>query len=233
MVGPAEIFRDIHRLRRFAQGLKAEIERGPRMLKAQQNKITAREQALHQGQEAIKKLKVGISEKELEIKAVQQQIGKYEQQRNQATSKKEYDAFTHEIEDCRRKCQKVEDQILELMLEIDQKTAEVPELEKAIKQAKEERAKFEQEHQGRVVGLREQLKQAQQDLAAAEAQLQPDVTALYRRLVSAMGEDALSSAPNRSCTACNTEITAQQYNELRLATFVQCKSCGRILYLPE
>src|SRR5262245_58700144 len=119
MVGPADTLREIHRLRRHAQNLKAEIDRGPRMLKALQKKIASREDGLAQGQEAIKKIKVAIHERELEIKTAQQQIAKYEQQRSQCTSKKEYDAFNHEITDSRQKCQQIEDKILLLMLDID------------------------------------------------------------------------------------------------------------------
>jgi predicted nucleic acid-binding Zn-ribbon protein len=52
-------------------------------------------------------------------------------------------------------------------------------------------------------------------------------------LVTAKGDDALAAVTGRSCSACYTEITAQNYNELVREQFVPCKSCGRILYLPE
>ncbi len=48
-----------------------------------------------------------------------------------------------------------------------------------------------------------------------------------------MGPDGMAAVKNRSCAACSTEITAQSYNELLQEQFVACKSCGRILYLPE
>jgi predicted nucleic acid-binding Zn-ribbon protein len=43
----------------------------------------------------------------------------------------------------------------------------------------------------------------------------------------------MTAVEGQSCAACYTEITAQQYNELKQELFVLCKSCGRILYLPE
>lgn len=233
MDGPAVILREIHRLRRHAQNLRAEIERGPRMLKAQQHKIAKQEEAVRQAQDGIKKTKVQIHEKETEIKGVQQQIAKYEQQRNQATSKKEYDAFNHEIATARQKVQQLEDRVLELMLDGEQKTAELPELEKAVQQAKQERTQFEQGHQGRVAGLTEQLKQAERELKEAEGGLPADLAKDYQRQVGSRGEDALAAVKDRTCGACYTAITAQDYNDLLQANFVKCKSCGRILYLPQ
>ena len=55
----------------------------------------------------------------------------------------------------------------------------------------------------------------------------------FDRIVRGKGVDAFAPVENRGCASCRTEITAQQYNELLMGDFVACKSCGRILYLPE
>lgn len=233
MTGPAATLREAHRLRRHAKDLQAEIDRGPRLLKAQQAKIVKQEEALRQGQETLKKQKVKMHEKEVTLKTAQQQITKYEEQRNKATSKKEYDAFQAEIASTKKQILKIEDEILEVMSAVDEKAALIPELEKGVKQAKEELSQFEKTSQARAAGLTEQLQQAQKELAEVEAVLAPDVRTQYLRLVNARGEDALSAVQGRTCQACYTEITAQSSNELMQGMFVACNSCGRILYLPE
>jgi predicted nucleic acid-binding Zn-ribbon protein len=233
MIGPAATLREAHRLRRHAKDLQSEIERVPFRLKAQQTKIAKQEESLRQGQDALKKLKVKLHDKEVTLKTAEQQIAKYEQQRNQATSKKEYDAFQAEIGSTKKQIQKIEDDILEVMGEVEEKTAQLPELDKAVKLAKEELVQFEKTSQARAAGLAEQLQQAQKELTEVETSLAADVRTHYQRLVSARGEDALSAVQGRTCQACYTEITAQSYNELMQGLFVPCKSCGRILYLPE
>jgi predicted nucleic acid-binding Zn-ribbon protein len=60
-----------------------------------------------------------------------------------------------------------------------------------------------------------------------------EVRVQYQRVVNVMGPDALAVVQDRSCSACCTEITAQMYNDLQQEHFVACKTCGRILYLPE
>jgi uncharacterized protein len=233
MSTPAAILREIHRLRRHAADLQARIDQGPRQTKAQHAKVARQEETLQQAHEALKKLKVTMHEKEVSLKATQQQIAKYEKQLNEAASKKEYDALKTEIAAARQKVRQLEDEILDAMGESEERTARLPEEEKALRQAKEEVLQYERDSAQRLAGYATQRDEALRQLAAVEATLPPDMRAQYDRLVAAHGADALSAVQNRTCVACYTEITAQMYNELMRGMFVPCKSCGRMLYLPE
>ena len=233
MAGPAAILKDLHRLRRFTKDLRTEVERLPRLLKAQQNRVLQQEEALKEAQEYLKKLKVKVHEKEGDLRATHQQITKHQKQLNEAASKKEYDALQAEIAADRKKCQQLEDEILGGMAEIDERTAQEPELQQALQRTREECAQFEKDSKARAADLTEQLRQAQQQLKDVEATLPGDVRPQYERLVGHGGEDAMAAVQGRSCAACYTEITGQMYNDLLIGQFVLCKSCGRILYLPE
>src|SRR5690242_3069240 len=109
MPGPAVLFREIHRLRRFAHDLQEQIDRAPRQQKAQQAKVARQEELYRQAQDAIKHLKVDIHSKEVTLKTTHGQIAKYQKQLNEAESKKEYDALQHEINDARTACQRLEE----------------------------------------------------------------------------------------------------------------------------
>lgn len=233
MSGPAVLFREIHRLRRFAHELQEQIDRQPRQQKAQQAKVTRQEEAYRQAQDAIKHLKVEIHSKEGSLKSAHGQIAKYQKQLNDVGSKKEYDALQHEINDVKATCARLEEEILNGMTESEEKTAQLPELEKAVRQAKDEYAKFESGMQERLTSYQTQLAETRKKLQEQESALPANLRTQYERNVAAQGPDALSSVQNRTCAACYTEITAQQYNELQQELFVSCRSCGRILYLPE
>jgi predicted nucleic acid-binding Zn-ribbon protein len=233
MAGPATILREIHRLRCHAKNLQSEIDRGPRVLKAQQLKVTRQEETIREAHDTLKRLKMMSHEKEGQLKATLQQISKHERQLNEVGSKKEYDALKHEIAADQKKCQELEDEILGYMGEIEERTVQLPELEKALQQAKEEYVDFEKNSRSRIVALTEELNQALRGIQEVEATLPPDVHAQYSRLVAARGEDAMASVEHRTCMACYTEITAQNYNDLMRSQFVLCKNCGRALYLPD
>jgi len=233
MAGPAATFREIHRLRRYAKDLQTEIDRGPIRLKAQQGKVTRAEEALREAQEALKRLKVTVKDKEVSLKTAYSQIAKHEKQLNEAASKKEYDALKGEIAAEKANCQRLEDEILEGMAGTEDRTAQLPELEKAIAEAKQEYARYEADYQSRLDGLTSQFDETQQKLREIEATLPDDVRVTYERLVAARGPDALAPVEGRTCGACYTEITAQSYNDLLVGRLVACKACGRMLYLPE
>ena len=132
---PAATLRELHRLRRFAKELEEEIQRLPQQQKIQENRVARQEEGLKNHHETIKKTKVSIHEKEVSLKTAHQQISKQEKQRNEAGGKKEYDALGAEIATARQNCQKLEDEILTLMTEVDDKTAQIPQLEATLKQA--------------------------------------------------------------------------------------------------
>jgi predicted nucleic acid-binding Zn-ribbon protein len=233
MAGPATILREIHRLQKNKADLKAEIERIPHLTRLQQAKVARQEEALREAHEALKRFKLNSHDKESQLKSMLQQVTKHEDQLNQAGSKKEYDALKVEIASDKKKAKELEDQILEAMGQIEEKTSQIPEAEKGVKQAKQEYADFEKSIAERRDNLSKQLEDILQQLAAVESTLPPDVRPPYDRQVAARGEDAMAAVQNRTCMACYTEITNQAYNDLMLSQFVLCKSCGRVLYLPE
>jgi uncharacterized protein len=233
MTAPAVLMREIHRLRRFAADLQEQIERLPRQQKAQQAKVTRQEELYRAEQDALKKLKVSAHEKEVTLKTTHAQIAKHQKQLNEAAASKEYDALKSELAAERAKSQQLEDQILAAMAEGEERAAKLPELEQAVKKAKAEAAEFEKGTAERQASLKAQLAEAQAKLVEVEAGVPVALRTQYNRVVAAKGADALAPARDRICAACYTAITAQQYNELLQGQFVFCKSCGRILYLPE
>jgi predicted nucleic acid-binding Zn-ribbon protein len=233
MSGTVATLRELHRLKRHARDLRNEIERTPRLLKAQQNRMVQQEAAAKEAHDHVKRLKVSSLERESLLKQTLGQIAKHERQLNEAGSKKEYDALKVEIAADKEHVKKLEDEILTLLMEIEERTAQLPVADKAVQQAKLDLAEFEKNSQSRLQSLTEQLATAQQSLKEVEETLPEDVRTQYLRLVGARDEDALSAVEGRTCSACYTDITAQNYNDLLAGRLVVCKACGRILYRAE
>jgi uncharacterized protein len=232
MSGPAVILREIHRLRRFARDLQEQIERGPKQLKAQQAKVARHEAAQREAQETLKKLKVQVHDQETTLKTTHTQITKHKGQLNAAASKKEYDALAHEIAAEQARFTQMEEEILAGMADIEERTAQLPELERNVQMAREEYKKFEAGAGERHATLVQQLNETTARLKVVEQEIPADVRTNYNRIVGGMGADAFAAVVAQNCTACNTAITAQQYTELLMHNFMACKSCGRMLYLP-
>jgi predicted nucleic acid-binding Zn-ribbon protein len=231
MAPPAHILKDIHRLKRHIKDLEAKLEQGPKAHKAHQLKVAGAEEVLHKAHDGMKQLKVRIHEKEVSVKGAQQGIEKLE--KTPISNKKEYDALRAEIATAKGSISKLEDEILETMAELEDKTKVIPVAEKALQKAKDDAAQFEKDHQERLTRWSSERQSALGQLAEVEALLSDDVRAHYDRLVSSKWADAISAVQGRICVTCYTEVTAQMSNELQRGLFVICKNCGRMLYMEE
>ena len=231
MSGPAPILRELHRIRRHIKDLEAKIEQAPRALKTQQLKLAHQDGGLKQAQDELKQLKVHIHEKEVSVKATEQQIAKYEKQRGEVKNKKEYDTLGAEIKQAQGHIRKIEDEILELMGAVEEKSALLPDAEKGAKKAHDAFAQYEKDQVGLLERYASEKSRALEELAAVEATLQGDVRTMYDRLIKAKGTEAIAGVQGMICAACYTEITPQMANLLRTEDFVICKNCGRMLYL--
>lgn len=230
----AALFREIHRLRRHAAELRTRMEQGPRQLQLLQERLAEAEAAFMQGQETLKKLKVALHEGEGSLRSLTAQIHKYERQLNEIMSKKEFDALQHEIASARQKIGEIEDRMLAQMSELDERQAQLPELERAVTQARADVANFERNSEERRRLQTEELEKTLKELAAVEAQLPAgDILTAYQRRIKARGDDALAPVRQRVCSNCYTEVTAQTWVELQQGGLVLCKSCDRIIFLEE
>jgi predicted nucleic acid-binding Zn-ribbon protein len=186
---------------------------------------------VHKAQDGIKHLKVRIHEKEVSIKSAQQGIEKLE--KTPISNKKEYDALRAEVATAKGSIGKLEDELLEAMGELEDKTRQIPEAEQALRKVKADAQQFEKDHQERLNRWSEERQSALRQLAEVEATIPDAVRAQYDRLVSNKWAEAISGVQNRICVTCYTEVTAQMSNELQRGLFVICKNCGRMLYAEE
>jgi uncharacterized protein len=227
------LFREMHRLRRFLRDLQEQIDESPRLLKAHQQRVAKQETALRDAVDGIKKQKAHIAQMESELKSTNQQVAKYEKQRNEAASKKEYDALQSEISHTQGKRQQQEDAILTAMLEVEERTAKIPDFEAQLKRAKDDLAGYESDMSSRMQRLKDESERARTELAGLEGEIPALLRPQIDRMVKAFGPDAFAAVKERTCQQCYTSITEQHYNELLQGKFVTCKNCARGLYLVE
>src|SRR4051812_10689215 len=116
----SELFRNIHRLRRHARDLQAEMDRGPLQLKARQNHATKQAAAVQMAKDALKKKQVAVLDLESTLKSTHEILQKYTRQLNEVTDPKAYEALQHEIATSKTKAAELEEAILNGMTEVDE-----------------------------------------------------------------------------------------------------------------
>ena len=192
-----------------------------------------REELLQQTRAEAKSLRVAADQKQLQLKSSEDKVKDLRRKLNAASTNREYQALLEQIAADDMTNSVLSDEILEALEKIDSFQENIAEAEAALAAAKQ---KGEQVH-GEVA---EQKPSLMADVARIEAELQQTETALpaeirdlYHRVVRHRGEDALAVVENQYCGGCNQQIPLNMLNQIMLGRPLFCKTCCRLLYLPE
>lgn len=227
------LLRELHRLRKHLRDAQAEIERGPRVLKAHQTKLATLEKAVVDAKEDLKKRKAGILTGEAQIKSLAQALSKHEKQLNDLKAPRDIEAKEHDIANTKQLIATQEDELLSAMSEVDERVALLPAIEAAFAKGKSDFSTYEADAKERMTRLKSEIDVATKALAEEEAKIPPSIRGQYDRLVKAHGADALAAVDGQSCSHCRVGITVQVLANLQQGNeFWCCRNCGRGMYVP-
>ena len=127
----------------------------------------------------------------------------------------------------------VEDQILELLDRIEEKSGEITQQESQLNRETETLS-------SRHNAARTQLSQTQTTLGSLTtqrettfSQIDPALRPMYETLRRQKGGLAVATVQQRTCQACRVSLTPAQEQRARIGNeVVTCHSCGRILFVP-
>lgn len=186
--------------------------------------------------EEIKRNKKEEDRRELDLKSNEEDIKKLLVQLNQAKSNDEYSALNKRIDEERRQDSALEDEILELMARNDGLKTRTEELQKSVGVLEAELSGMEKKAGLDVAAFEKEIDELQNRVKEIEAEIDPDLIDKYRRVFERNLGDVMAVADEVAlvCRGCNMSIPRQQINEiLKDDAIVFCKSCNRILYIPE
>jgi predicted nucleic acid-binding Zn-ribbon protein len=228
-----EALRTLHRIHRQIADLQERLQRGPKQIKGAEAIVKKNEADLQASKDVFKAAKMSSDEKQLQLKQREAKLLELKGKLNQASSNREYQLLKDQIAADEQASSVLADEILESLERLDVLQAAIKEAEAALAKSKEEEAKVRQRVGEQQQQLEAELGRYSAELAAEEARLVGDFKENYLRLSKTRGVDALAAVEGESCGGCYQTLTAQIIDQLRLNRPVFCKSCGRLLYLPE
>ncbi len=225
--------RELHRIHRQLSDLNDRLQRGPRVVKARETSVTQLEQQMEQAQADVKAGKVQADQKQLQLKTTEDKIIDLETKLNGAASNREYQALQDQIAADRMAGSVLQDEILECLERIDELEKLVEDAKANVNKGKEELEKVKGTVQEEAGVIKADIVRLEADLRTAEEGLPPDLKDAYNRIVNSKGADALAPVEGDCCGGCFQTVTPNMLNLLQLSKPVFCKSCGRLLYIPE
>lgn len=166
-----------------------------------------------------------------EVQAIRTKIEKHKEQLYQVKTNEQYRAMQKEVEGEEANIRKVEDRILEKMVEAEQ-------IEKLIREAESSLAGEKdrvEAHIGQIEASRQDNESERSALLARRegltGSLAYEVLAHYDRLRRGRHGIALAEVRDGFCGGCHVLLRPQAYNEIRSSdVYMTCEACARILY---
>lgn len=228
-----DVLRTLHRIHRQLADLGERLARGPRVAQARRANVKRLEEALAKIQADAKAQRMAADEKQVQLKAGEEKIQKYQRQLNEAKSNAEYQAFKEQIAAVKMVNSVLEDEILDAMEKVDQFKLRVDQAHADLTLARAEAEKTALEVQKQEPAIKADIQRLEAELREHEAALSGEFRTVYTRLIRARGDDAMAPLDGEFCGGCNQHVPLNMVSQIRMNNLVFCKSCGRLLYLAE
>jgi len=227
------ILRTLHRIHRQLTDLRERLDRGPKQIRATENNVKHREEDLAKVKAEARALRMAADQKQLQLKSIEDKVKDLRRKLNAATSNREYQALLEQIAGDEMTNSVLSDEILEALEKVDAFQKNIAETEAALAAAKQRTGEVRAEVSEHEPLLKADIARLEAELQQAETTLPRDICEMYQRVVRQKGEDALAAIENQCCDGCNQQVPLNLVSQVMMGQPVFCKSCGRLLYMPE
>lgn len=171
---------------------------------------------------------------EAEIADKESLIQKYQRQQMEVKTNREYQALTTEIGNIRTEIEVLEDQVLALLTQEDEKKHELEQCKEDLKRIEAETSRERQRIETIIEERRARLDQLRKDRKIGITQLSPDVRNIYDRLVTRFPGSVVVHVVNGSCGGCYMQLLPQLLVEVHQGREIKrCSRCMRVLISEE
>lgn len=225
--------RTLHRMHRQLADLAEQLAAGPRAVAARTRQVEAAETRKAAAADEVKKARLVADQKQLQLESAEAKITDLEAKLNACKTNREYQTLRDQIAADRMATKVLEDEIIEALERIDTLKPAVPAADTEIAAAKKLLAEADAKVKAETGRLEAEVARIRTDLLAAEKDLAEDVRERYDRVVKQKGADGMAAVDGQTCGGCYQQLTGNMLSDVMLGRIITCRSCGRMLYLPE
>lgn len=168
---------------------------------------------------------------EVELEGSKSTALKYKGQLFQIKSNDQYKALLQEIDQIEKKMASIEDKILGVMFEIDEKDALVKQAESELKQSEEQYRFGQEEIQQKIRKVEQDTQTLRDNRARLKKDIDPKAFQLYERIMKNKQGSSIVPVVGNICQGCFMKLTPNDVNEVHKCVSIRlCENCSRILY---
>ena len=221
----------LQRLTNTAMEAQRDLEAIPGRLDAVNSQLTAHVEAVTAANDRLARKKTERQGVEKSLAEVQARLSRFKDQLMSVKTNKEYAAMQHEMATAEADVRKLEDAILEHMLEFDELKTVGEAAEETLEINRVETEQIRTTFESERTELERVIASASGERGRLSETIGEPARQLFDRIAERSGGVAVVPARNGHCTLCNVRLRPQVFNQILLNTaLIQCDSCKRILY---
>jgi uncharacterized protein len=229
----ATVLRELHRIHRQLSDLRGRQDRGPKQIRAHETNVQKLDEELTKAKNEYMTARKTVDTKQLQLRDKEDKIATLKARLSSCSTNKEYQLLQEQISADQVATSVLEDEILDALAKVDERKLLVGKAEQNVVKGNEELQKIRKMVEDQRQLIAGDITRLDAELATAETNLPADFRVEYTRMVKAKGEEALAEVEGDVCGGCNRQLTPNMISQLRMGKESFCKSCGRLLYLPE
>lgn len=222
---------DLQRLDSTAHDAQKRLAEAPEREKALEARLDEARQRVAAAKERLAESQNARRAIEKEVAVHQGRLSKFREQAMAVKTNQEYHAIQHEITFAQTEVKRLEDSVLERMMEGDELTATIKRVEAEL--AAEQKAVDAERRAMAAEGveLQASVQRIATERAALVAAMDRQLLATFEQVARKRQGIAVAEARDGICTICHVRLRPQVFNNVRRNdAIVQCDTCNRILY---
>ena len=223
---------DLQRLESTIADAKARIATHPQRLADADAQLAAASLLLESAQNRLKDNQEARRTLDKDIALYQGRLTKFRDQQSAVKTNKEYQALGHEIETAQKDLGRVEEKVIERMVEADGIAADVKQAESVFATRRKEIEAQKKQMGDELAVVEAALKTATDERAALLKAIDQRLVSTFEQVARVRKGIAVTTATRDGlCSVCHVRLRPQVFQLIRQNdTIVQCDSCQRILY---
>ncbi|MGP0565688.1 MULTISPECIES: zinc ribbon domain-containing protein [unclassified Nitrospina] len=203
----------------------------PKQVAAGEKELEGKKGALNALQQEIEELKKKRKQCEQDVQAEQDRIAKTRAKLPTVKTNKEYSAILAEVDAIKVKIDGIEEKELEVMEALEEKEAQIPDLEKEFNGERHKFDEYKKKKEEELSRTQAELQGLQDKRQEAVQSVDARMAAHYEKLRKARGV-AVVKVEGEVCQGCHQQIQPQVALEVRTSPDIihQCQFCDRYLY---
>ena len=220
---------------------KARLDVASKDVRVQERRVNDFAERHRLAQQKLRETQAKAGNFELDLKTRDAHIEKLRTQQQNAKNNKEYQTFLVEINTQKVDRNKVEDETMKMLEQVERGNKELQEIAQQLEAERAKLAAMKEQIGGRLSTIQAEIDAIRPKVEEAGRAVPTKAREMFDRMSDRFDGEAMApiAKPDRRreeyvCTSCNMDLVVDVYNKLHSRDeLVFCPSCRRILYIPD